>query len=237
MLGNFIKTPGNNEPKCEAFGGTWDSVQQTCSEDYTENITDVIRYDMTVSKNNGAEVVVIPDSWDIDMNDVDSLYVPLGTLLPNETLKVKQSYKLEESADNTYQGDKVTFDITLYAEQRLGPGLNTTNGVVLDNKTGNLDWYSVVDGTMAFFSYDSASDSYTVRAFGLEPGKTYRLTHRTTGNPENLTTGIASGGGTLVLTGTHNFGTATGVLIDLMYGTNTWGDNLKNLWQGNATDF
>ncbi len=236
-IGNFVSTPVMNEPKCETLNGGWNQSNKTCSLTSAEDISKMILYSMKVSVNDGADATVIPESWGITMEDVKDLGVPLGTLLnAGDTMKVTQTYKLKEEADNLYQGDSLAFDIKLYAEQRLGPGQNTLNGVVLDNKTGDSDWYSVVDGTMAFFSYDSSSHSYTAKAFGLEFGKTYRLTYRTTGEPVNLATGIAAGDGTLTLTGTHDFGGATNVLVDLMYGTNLWGENLKNLWQGNATN-
>ena len=238
-LGDFVLSTGiQSEPECEAENGNWSG--SACTDPTLEDnaIQKVIVYDMTVTPQGGSPIVLIPEAWGKTLADVQDLWVPLGTVLPGQTLVVKQSYKMDEDAGNQYQGDTLKFDIDLYAEQRLGVGINTTNGVVLDNKTGPDDWYSVVDGAIGFFHYDSATHNYTFDGYGLEPGIIYRLTYRTgSNNPSDMNSGMAAADGKVTLSGNHVFGITNGVFVDLMYGANLWGSDLKNLWQDNQVDF
>lgn len=204
-LGNYIFSTGlQSEPECVAENGTWNNSTKICSGMSAEDndLSKVMIYSMTVQKNGGAVVTVIPESAGTTMANVKDLWFPMGELAAGDTLKVTQTYKLDPTADNKYQGDKITFDITLFAEQRLGPGLNTVNGVMLDNKSGTPDWYSIVDGTWAIVQ--RSGTTATVKAYGLTPGGLYDFQYSLTPYAigTSMASGIALGDGTLTLVGT-----------------------------------
>ncbi len=227
--GNII-----SEPECEEEGGTW--ITDCTGNVAEDDLSPYVVYDMVIT--DGTDKVIVNESWNIKLSQLKDLWVPLGTMDAGDTWHVRQSYHLDEQTGNKLQGDMLTFDFVMSAEQRLGPGPTTITGVVLENKSGDPDWYTLIgDGIWGVFNYDASTHNYTAKAFGLEAGTTYRLTHRTTGNPVDLVTGVAAGDGTLVLSGNYDFGSTSDVKINLTYGATLWGDNLKNLWEGNPINF
>ncbi len=241
MIGGYqFATGAKSEPECAAEVGTWNNTDKTCSGMSAEDndLSKVVVYSMTVTPQDGSAVAVIPESWGKTLADVGSLWVPLGAVEPGKTLAIKQTYRLKTDAGNQYQGDTMTYSVNLYAEQKDGPGPVTVNGVVLDNKDGGPNWYSVVDGKLGFFKYDNSGKTYSMTAYGLEPSASYRLTYRTgSNNPADLVSGVSASDGSLTLSGSHDFAGVSGVFVNLTYGADLWGDNVKNLWEGNQVNF
>lgn len=244
MIGGLVPDGGiSTEPECQEAVGVWDNSSKTCTSGNQDNdLSKAIIYDMTVTPQGGSSIVVIPESWNIRLNKVANLWVSLGTIPAGQTLVVKQSYRLASDTTNWAQGDTLTFNIVLYAEQRMGDGSPTVNGVVLDNKTGDPDWYSVVDGTLAVLNR-TGRQSYTVDAFGLEASQTYRLAYSVSpySNFTLLATGVAGGTGNLALSGSNLPVSLSNGKIWLLYGDGSinggWGDNLKNLWETNLVNY
>jgi len=111
-----------------------------------------IHYDMTVGGVN-----IIPMVWDVMMSDIDDLWIPMGKLEPDQSIEVVQVYRLDEETGNEYQGDILTFDINLYAEQLNAPGPQpTTRGVVLENKDGSDDWSPIMDDIWGILTWDGS---------------------------------------------------------------------------------
>lgn len=63
---------------------------------------------------------VITEDEDQRLDDINTKWIYLGKLWPGQMLVVKQSYHLEGTAGNEYQGDSVTFDIEIFANQVTG---------------------------------------------------------------------------------------------------------------------
>lgn len=104
------------EPECEAENGIWDSQNQSCADNTPEdNIAEVIIYGMEVE---GTPIIEEEDN--IKMSDVGGCWMYLGRVNPNEDMEVIQSYHMQAEAGNEYQGDKLDFDIELYALQISG---------------------------------------------------------------------------------------------------------------------
>ncbi len=215
-----------SEPECTAEGGTY---TEGCSGNTAvDDMDKVIKYSMDV----GGTTLIDP-SWNVYMKDVDTLWVPLGKLEPQANVSIKQTYTMDETAGNEYQGDVITFNIDLYAEQLMGSGpVHTTTGLVLENKD-QTEWYSLVDGTWAVLNWDT-SGNYTMRAFGLNNANTYRFSYWN-GSSEAGVSGYASPtGGALTLTGTYaGLNTNTGAKYWLR--PNDW-DNTKSLWEANLVN-
>lgn len=232
-LKNFASSTGvQSEPECTAEQGVWNNAQKTCTGMTAENndLSKVVVYDMTVTPEGGSPIVVIPESWNVKLADVNNLWMPLGTLDAGKTLVVKQSYRLASTAGNEFQGDKMTFDISLYAEQLGGPGPNTLTGVILENKDAN--WYSIMDNIWGILTWDS-SGNYTMRAFGLDNSLTYHVAYYN-GSTETAIDGVTGmpSGTNLTLTGTYaGFNTNVGAKYWLKPNT---GGNAKVLWEGNV---
>jgi len=222
-----------SEPECDAEHGDWDQSTKTCSNMTAEDneISKEIHYDMDVDG-----VTLIPEDWGVMVSDINSVWIPLGTLDVGESVTIKQSYHLDADAGNEFQGDVMTFNIELYGEQRLGPGPDVSasvGGLVLENKTGDPDWYSIVDGTWGLLTWD-ASGNYTFHGFGLDTGTSYRLVYWD-GSSENPLAGGAytapNPDGSLTLTGTYP-GLMTNTDAKYWLRPDDW-SNSKTLWEGN----
>lgn len=231
-IGNFVSTQVfQSEPQCAAVSGLWNGT--SCTGGAAQDLSKVMLYSMTVTPEGGSPIVVIPESAGTKMSDVNSLWFPLGKIDPSKTLTVTQTYQLDPEADNRYQGYKLSFDITLFAEQKMGPGEDTTLGVILDNKTGSPDWYPVVDGIWAIVLRDGTTAN--LKAFGLTPGQTYHfqysLTPYSTGT--TMVSGVAGGDGTLSLSGT-----LPGSMTDgkLWLRDNAWSE-AGTLWETNLISY
>ena len=91
------------------------------------DIDTVITYDLYVEIYNetGALVdsyVIIDAEDDVKISDVDGYYIYLGDLPAGYSMYVNQSYHMQPDVTNWAQGDTMSFDIELYAEQLGGPG-------------------------------------------------------------------------------------------------------------------
>lgn len=205
------------EPEIEAENGN--SV---------DNIDTQIHYDMTVGGFN-----TIPESWGIMMSDIDKLWIPLGKITPGAELIITQVYKFDEKAGNEYQGDKIIFDIDLYAEQLLGPGPESTRGVVLENKSLDPDWYALMDGTWGIVTWDDLGN-YKLRSWGLNDSYTYRIAYWNGSTELGISSYGSSSSGYLEQTGTYAaFTTNTDAKYWLR--PNDW-DNDKTLWESNLVN-
>ena len=100
------------------------------------------------------------------IGDLEGVQMYLGMIPVDWTMKVSQSYHMVSETDNDYQGDGMTFDITLYAEQ-------LTNSVRLVNKyLSNTDVsHHVWNGAYADFSYKSANLSRQLKQASAQNAK------------------------------------------------------------------
>lgn len=225
------------EPECQEAAGTWDGAAKTCAGGTQNNdLSKAMIYSMTITPEGGSPIVIIPETADVRVNEVASLWVPLGTVPAGKTLTVKQSYRLAAATTNWAQGDSMTFDMTLYAEQKAGEGTPTSVGVVVDNKSGDPDWYSVTDGKLGILNRDGTS--YAFNAFGLTASQPYHLVYATT--PFSTFTLLAAGtsdaSGNLTLSGTNLPASLNGK-IWLLSGASGWGTTSENLWEANLINY
>ncbi len=219
----------STEPECDAIGGSW--TGSACTGGTQKNDIDkVIHYDMTAGGTT-----VIDKNWGIMMSDVDDIWVPIATLQPNEEQVITQNYQMDASAGNEYQGDKLTFDMTLYAEQYMGTGpAHTTRGVVLENKSGDPHWTPIIDGTWGILTWDG-SGNYTLKAWGLNNGFTYRIAYWNGSTEAGVSAYTAPASGALTLTGIYTGFNTNPADAKYWLRPNDW-DNGKTLWEANLVD-
>jgi len=194
-------------PECTTQLGVWDVSANACNflgNPDKNDLYNVITYDMKVGST-----VLIDSAWNITMGAVDSVWVPLGQLAKDQEMTVTQSYHMMPTAGNEYQGDTMTFDMSIYAEQLGGTGPGpTTTGLVLENK--DTSWNPIIDGRWGFLTWDPSSRAFTFNGHGLKVSTSYSLIRY----PEPQTTwpwpvaaiiggtGTSAADGTLTLTGT-----------------------------------
>ena len=130
------------------------------------NIASFIIYDLYV---DGGEV--IHEDQQVRLDNVDGVYIYLGTLNAGKSMTIKQSYHLMAWNDagqeitNWPQGDKLTFDITLYAEQVSGqaPGPIVASGELNLTQKDLTTWVPYRNTAVVTYSYAGGvlSGTYT----------------------------------------------------------------------------
>jgi spore coat-associated protein N len=221
-------TGTQSEPECDAEGGAWAAGVCTGNTE-DNNLAGSYNYEMTVDGT-----ALIDAAWGVNMEDVDDIWVPLGKIAVGGDLDIVQNYHFDELAGNVLQGDEMTFDLVLYAEQIDAPGpAHTSNGVVLENKT-DTDWAPIVnDGRWGLLTWD-ASGNYRLRAWGLDMSTTYRVAYwdgLTEFQISSLETPVS---GELDFIGTE---TSLNVSSDAKYWLRpATGANLLTLWESNLVN-
>lgn len=229
QLGSFVLGSELSETDCISLGGLWSGT--TCTSSDGKNLSNVMTYDMDVN-NGSATTTLISSSWGIKMSDVEDLWVPLGTVQPQGTLTVTQSYHFDEATTNWAQGDTLTFDISLHAEQLGGPGPNTTSGVVLENKDTST-WDVVIDGTWGLVTWDGSD--YRVRGFGMNAAKSYVLTYWDGSTENPIGSVVPATGGEVDFSGSYaGFGTNTDAKYWLRPSPWSSSSDVDTLYEGNV---
>jgi len=106
------------------------------------------------------------------IRDLDSVSVPLGSIPPGGKMKVIQSYHLDATTPNIYQGDTLTFTVEFFAQQMEGTTL------VMENKDESQNWLVLFgDGMKGELDYNTVGSSfnYTFEATGLQNNTDYSL--------------------------------------------------------------
>jgi len=153
------------------------------------DIDTVITYDLSVEVYNaeGAKIwwqVIIPPEAEIKVSDVECHEIPLGMIPVGGYMIVTQSYHMQADVTNWAQGDKMTFDIEIYAEQLNGelmPGLflvpKYQAGPSGEEGRWIIAWDKVFAGTYGELKYNTKGPTfdYTFKASGLAAGTGYSL--------------------------------------------------------------
>lgn len=167
-----------SEPECAAEVGTWtpgatNQYLGTCSGNTAvTDLENVIDYDLKVkvydTPTHMAWEQILYDE-DVELGavytDPTGRGVFLGMLPSGWTMSVEQSYRMQATAGNEYQGDEITFDINLFAEQLI-------NTVVLEDKD-TTDWQVLSgNGKNATLTYGAkeATFDYTLNVAGMTDG-------------------------------------------------------------------
>ena len=171
-----------SEPECAAEIGNWNGTACSGQSNKKDNIDAVIGYDLSVElydQPNGTGNKV----WyqrlyndDVMISAIKDTKMYLGMIPEDYSMKVHQSYHMATGAGNEYQGDQMTFNIVLDAEQLLG-GVRGAK-LVLEDKTGDPDWDIIQsNGKDGLLNYTVMSPKFdfSFTGNGLVDGTTYAL--------------------------------------------------------------
>lgn len=153
-----------SEPECVAEQGTWNGTVCSPRSVPKDDIDTVIGYDLSVEllDATGASVWIqrlYNDDVKVSAIKGGTKKMYLGMIPEGYSMKVHQSYHMDATAGNEYQGDQMTFDIVLDAEQLLGGTRGAS--VVLENKEGaayDINEGDVYKGTLSYTVMDPKFD-------------------------------------------------------------------------------
>ncbi len=225
----------SSEPECVAEAGT-----------PNDNVASQIIYDLSV------EVYASPASttpiwWQAIYTDADGksitdvyggsggVYVALGMIPVGGHMKVTQSYNFSSQADNKYQGDALSFDITIKGDQMAQAGGYAS--VVLENKTGPTAWDIIQDGISGTLSYKTQGPLFVYTFSGVAPlaNQDYVLAVGYNANTDvdtEIGTGATNGAGNISFSGSVDTGSLTNAKAWLIP-TENWTSGAMN-WSGGA---
>lgn len=226
--------PVSSEPECSAEGAT-----------ANDNVASQIIYDLSV------EVYASPASttpiwWQAIYTDADGksitdvyggsggVYVALGMIPVGGHMKVTQSYNFSSNAGNEYQGDAMSFDITIKGDQMAQA--NGYASVVLENKTGPTAWDIIQGDTLTgILSYKTQGPLfvYTFNGKALLTSHSYVLAvgyNAATDVDTQIGTGMTDGTGNISISGSVNTGSLTNAKAWLVPAEN-WTGTAMN-WSG-----
>lgn len=69
---------------------------------------------------DAGDIWIIQESEGLHIDDIECYYIYLGSLAPDETMTIVQSYHMEADTGNWAQSDTMTFDIEFFAQQTSG---------------------------------------------------------------------------------------------------------------------
>jgi len=212
-------TGAQSEPECTEESGAWDNATKVCSamSAQNNNLSSAIVYDLKVDVYNsgGTKVWWQTIYVDSDNQTIDDVYyggtaydkrVYLGMIPSGGYMTVTQSYHLADGTTNWAQGDIMTFDIKLTAEQLKGVA-------TLEDKTDAPDYKLVlgngIEGTLTYKVKNPTFDfSFTGKAPLVSTG--YTLLAVTDPWPQTgskvLGTGTTDLSGNITITGNIDTG-------------------------------
>lgn len=229
----------SSEPECVEENGT-----------AKDDVASQIIYDLSVEVYNsaGAKIwwqSIYTDADDMKLTDVygpdGGNYVALGMIPVGGHMKVTQSYHFSEDAGNEYQGDKLSFDITIKGDQ-----LTQENGyaqAVLENKTGPSAWDVIQDDIKGTLSYKTNGSGFEYSFTGKAPLNDHGYVlavgyDANTDVDKQIGTGTTDSSGSITISGNVNTGDLTNAKAWLVPTENWVGGTINwNGWPASASNF
>ena len=259
-IGNIVTNDGvNSEPECTEGNGTWDNATKTCGGSYAAeyNIDTVIDYDMYVClvggdcavdntgkpTGTGWNVIVHPADG-MTMADIESTWMDLMEWRPankglekNEKIIVVQSYHMRADTGNWAQGDTLTYNIDLLAQQMNAPEVRSTT-LLMENK--DTSWQVIKgDGKWGVLKYDKTTKAFTFSGYVVDPAIQYKFVHWN--DPNEV---VIDGKQNLIPDSTTGYLSFSGTLPSGLKDAKIWlrpqiwspESNLKTLWEYELID-
>jgi len=181
-----------SEPECVEDGGTWiqsNPPETQCTKGYgpKNGISNAIRYDLKVwvynvdpIQNPTAEPkwwqYIYTDDMNVRLNSLNGTDVLLGMIPAGWYMKVEQSYHMDSLTGNWAQGDIMTFDITLTAEQLKGI-VQLQNKDFADAVNPTINYDGGADNIKGTLTYGVKDSKFNYSFTGVAPlaGTEYKL--------------------------------------------------------------
>jgi len=244
-LYEIVETTGTvSEPECTEEGGTWNV---TCTGNTERNnLSSVIWYDLYVEVYDGSNNLLFWQTIyeDADMKSIAEIFgvmnevekgVYLGMIPAGGYMKVTQSYHMAPNAGNEYQGDTMTFDIAVYAEQLHGEA-------VLENKRGPEPWHLVlgdnIQGTLTYeVKHPTFDFAFTGKAPMVNHGYVLAAGMKNVGGGNfdvdtKLGTGATDGNGNITITGDIELNKNMKDVKVWLVPVENWSDSTEMVWAG-----
>lgn len=241
----------SSEPEFLAEHGTFNGQGVCDSTNWVanDNVASQIIYDLSV-KVYGTTGETDLLWWQAIYTDVDGkkitdvygptggTYVDLGMIPVGGHMIVTQSYHFDYNAGNEYQGDALSFDITIKGEQ-----LTSNTGyaqVVLDNKTAGPEYAVITDGYQGILNYKTMNSTFDFNFTGTvtQSNTGYTLIYAVDPWPQIgskvLGTAISNGSGVVSFAGTATPGSITNGKVWLVL-SNDWSGTQMSAW--NQADY
>ena len=168
-------------------------------------------------------------------------YVNLGMIPVGGHMKVTQSYHFNPDAGNQYQGDALSFGITIQGDQ-----MAQTNGyasVVLENKTGPTEWDIIQSDTLkGTLSYKTQGPLFVYNFSGVAPLATHSYVlavgyNAATDVDTQIGTGTTDDNGNITISGSFDTGSLTNAKAWLVPAENWSGGMVWTDWPGIVSNF
>jgi len=229
--GQYPIYSASSEPECVAEAGI-----------PNDNVASQIIYDLSVEVYNDQDVKIW---WQSIYTDADGKkitdvygstggqYVTLGMIPVDGHMEVTQSYHFSADAGNEYQGDALSFDITIKGEQ-----LASNNGyasVVLDNKTAGPEYAVIADDYQGTLTYKTMNPTFDFSFTGkvTKPNTQYTLLYAVDPWPQTgskvLGTVMSDGSGQVNFLGTATPGSIVNGKVWLVLSTD-WNVTQMSGW-------
>jgi predicted ribosomally synthesized peptide with SipW-like signal peptide len=191
----------SSEPEYTEGGGQFNAAGGPTGLGYVERcwLPPYILYDLYTNIHG----YIITQTQQIRVDNINGFWIYLGEIPKGGSMTVEQSYHLSSWLDapildvtNWAQGDTMTFDIELYAEQvsGVGPAVGT---LLLENKNPTT-WEVIADAKYGEFTYGTG---FTFKGYGLEAETQYSLIYYKDKWPGTGSVLLASGKGSEFMTG------------------------------------
>lgn len=180
-----------NEPECIAQSGSWDGTSCIGGTE-AKDLENQTIYDLSVVlKDTGGTVrwnqtlysTTTPTLLSAVVSAQDML---LGMLPVGWSMEVTESYHMLETADNKYQSDKMTFDITVTGEQLKGT-------LVLEDKDTTANDWRVKSETAPKVTVSYAAKDATINISAIAGKTIVAGTHSLITYPEAYSTPSRAG--------------------------------------------
>ena len=179
---NSIEDQPVSEPECEAESGVWDNGQCTGGTPVSD-VDSVINYDLKVelfAVDPVQNPTANPYWWENIYTDgvmvggavhnqamagLRDTEMYLGMVPAGQWMKVTQSYHMVPEAGNEYQGDQLTFDIVVAAEQLGARALRLENKYQAEGVSYTAWW----DNIYADLTYKVKDSTFKYSLVGTAP--------------------------------------------------------------------
>lgn len=226
----------SSEPECVAEAGT-----------VVNNVETQILYDLSVevyASDSANEptwwqtIYAVDGTGDKSLYDVygtaGTQYVALGMIPVGGHMLVTQSYHFSANAGNVYQGDGLTFNMEIKADQ-LPQGAEGQATVTLENKTAGPEYAIIADGYQGVLTYKTSNPTFDFSFTGkvTQNSTQYTLLYAVDPWPQTgskvLGTVTSGTGGDVVFSGTATPGDITNGKVWLVLSSD-WGTNQMIGW-------
>jgi hypothetical protein len=205
-----------------------------------DDVQTQIKYDLYVEVYNASSTKIWwQQIFNLDENksltDVygSSQYVALGMIPVGGHMLVKQSYHFAYTAGNEYQGDTLSFNMTIKGEQLTGD--NGIASVVLENKRIGEPQWDIIQGDFitGILTYQTQGPLFVYTFSGIAPltSHSYVLAvgyNAATDVDTQIGTGVTDGTGAISISGSFDTGILTNAKV--------WLVPLEN-WTGTAMNW